>query len=243
MILEPIWGRPILSVEKTLVFADLHLGIEYELLNSGISVPSQTNNILREIISSIREFNPMDVVFLGDIKHNIPMMSAQERREIPKFFGELSDLVDIYVVKGNHDGNLIEILPRRENVFLYDGKGFSHRGVGFFHGHAHPSEEVISCKVGVMAHNHPVVKLTDGLRAVKTLRVWVRAPVIKERLLERYDRVSMGELLVMPAFNDLCGGMAVNVYKGKFLGPLKGKIRLKDARAYLLDGTDLGHIF
>jgi hypothetical protein len=73
------------------------------------------------------------------------------------------------------------------------------------------------------------------------LRVWVRAPVIKERLLERYDKVSMGELLVMPAFNDLCGGMAVNVYKGKSL--ISDFIRLKDARAYLLDGTDLGHIF
>jgi metallophosphoesterase superfamily enzyme len=51
-----------------------------------------------------------------------------------------------------------------------------------------------------------------------------------------------GEAIVVPAFNDLCGGTPVNDVRTKFLGPLLADevLRLDRARLHLLDGTDLG---
>ena len=40
----------------------------------------------------------------------------------------------------------------------------------------------------------------------------------------------------MPAFNELCGAILVN--KDSLLGPIAK--RVKSARIYLMDGTDLG---
>ncbi len=48
----PVFGEPLLLVEgkeRVLVAADLHLGLEYELWLGGISIPSQTEKILRRL--------------------------------------------------------------------------------------------------------------------------------------------------------------------------------------------------
>jgi metallophosphoesterase superfamily enzyme len=53
------------------------------------------------------------------------------------------------------------------------------------------------------------------------------------------------EVFIMPAFNELCGGVPFNEStKEDLLGPifLSGGIELENAEVYLLDGTRLGLI-
>jgi len=53
------------------------------------------------------------------------------------------------------------------------------------------------------------------------------------------------EVIIMPAFNELCGGIPFNEsIHEELLGPVFAKhaIELEKARAFLLDGTDLGTI-
>lgn len=254
-MLEPILNMPVLSISnrRTIVLADLHLGIEYEMMKNGINIPSQTDGLLNKIMVIIDEFDPKDIIFLGDIKHNIPFVSRQEKKEIPNFFSEISNYLDVYITKGNHDGNLEYLIPKKENIFLYDGEGFSYHGIGLFHGHAYPSDEVLNCKTGVMAHIHPVVRFTDSLGISNTLAIWLRVPINKNKLNVKASKkstkdiidirpIAMDELIVIPAFNDLCGGLAVNIMKGRSFGFLESILFGKKARAYLLDGTDLGRI-
>lgn len=252
-MLEPIINKPVLSIldRKAIVVADLHLGIEYEMMKNGIYIPSQTDVLLNKIMAIIDEFNPRDIIFLGDIKHNIPLLSRQERKEIPDFFLKISNYSDVYITKGNHDGNLEYLIPRRENIFLYNSGGFVYHGIGLFHGHAYPSDDVFECKTGVMAHIHPVVRFTDNLSVSNSLAVWLRVPINKNRfnatILKKNVKsirsvINMDELVVIPAFSDLCGGLAVNVMKGSSFGFLESMLSIKKTRAYLLDGTDLGYI-
>lgn len=236
-MLEPLPDIPILFLNrKTIVLADLHLGIEYELMKNGINISSQTERLLKKIITIIDDFAPKDVIFLGDIKHNVPYTSKQEKKEIPDFFLEISNYSDVYIVKGNHDGNLEDLIPNRENIFLYDGRGFSYHGFGLFHGHAYPFNDVLDCKTGIMAHIHPMIRLTDDLGISNILPIWLRVPINKK------DKFAMNELVVIPAFNDLCGGLAINIMKSRSFGFLESIFSIKKVRAYLLDGTDLGFI-
>jgi len=46
--------------------------------------------------------------------------------------------------------------------------------------------------------------------------------------------------LVMPAFNPLCGGIAVN--KEGIMGPIGKIMDIKNAQVYLLDGSSLGRV-
>jgi uncharacterized protein len=63
--LEPLVDEPGLVVENTirvLVVADIHLGIEWDLGNSGIVVPSQSNQGLAKIMEYIDAVAPERVV-------------------------------------------------------------------------------------------------------------------------------------------------------------------------------------
>jgi metallophosphoesterase superfamily enzyme len=48
------------------------------------------------------------------------------------------------------------------------------------------------------------------------------------------------QILVMPAFNPLCGGIAVN--RDPLLGPFRSLMDIDNAEIYLLDGSSLGKV-
>ncbi|WP_318531471.1 hypothetical protein [Methanohalophilus profundi] len=86
--IEPLLDEPALLVKgqsRTLVLSDLHIGIEWDLYNSGFLVPSGLERRLKKIEGYIEQTEPDRIVLLGDIKHNVPQISWQERDEIPMF--------------------------------------------------------------------------------------------------------------------------------------------------------------
>jgi len=240
----PILNEPLLLVEgrlRVLVAADLHIGIEHQLWLGGASVPSQTKKMLEALMAEVEEIRPDRLILLGDVKHNLPWTSFQEKSEVPSFLRSLSEIVEVEVVAGNHDIGLSDLAP--PDVAIHPATGLVLDGVGYFHGHTWPSPEIFEAEEVVASHLHPAVRLADRLGSAPPERAWVRTPLSKEGMREEYGRdLQSPEMTIVPAYNPLCGGYPLDSATREDRGPLPRMARLDRARIYLLDGTDLGRL-
>ncbi len=244
---SPCYGRRALHLPAidAAVVADLHIGIEYELSLTGANIPSQTASLAARCSELCKDLDAATLLIAGDLKHMITAEGdseehdramRQERWDLRSFLGSLSGC-SVELVKGNHDGGL-RSSPTLE---VHDGRGIRRGDLGIAHGHAWPADEVMQGRVLVMGHVHPVVRLRDDLGFSTSKPCWLRAPLLRDAARERYPSVNPDlEVVVMPAFNPLCGGMAVNT-EG-ILGPLHGVVDVDAAEVYLLDGTHLGSV-
>ena len=82
--IQPVYGSPALTVDSTLVIADLHIGVESHLRSKGFHLISRTDDMYDEILLSAGDCNKL--VVLGDVKNTVPGSSKQEYTEIPEFF-------------------------------------------------------------------------------------------------------------------------------------------------------------
>lgn len=254
---------------RTMVIADLHIGWEMSLSKKGIHVPTQTPKLLGKLASVISEYKPDELLILGDVKHTVATAVTGEWQDIPDFFNRIRTRVrEISVLRGNHDGNLEPMLP--ENVRLLPATGVTLGGVGLFHGHQWPSPHLLECRTLIMGHIHPVVAFRDPAGFRITRQVWVRVncdgkqltKVLlqkhklkiesnpEETLLKHFGiRPKVGELFIIPSFNDFLGGRPLNErrasQKVKYemtAGPVlrSEAVDMQKAETYLLDGTYLG---
>ena len=213
-------GKPALVIRGALIIADLHIGITRELYESGISMPSQVRGMVDRIHELKKTTKAKHLVILGDIKHKVPGTNWQELREVPELLYAVR-FKKITIIKGNHDGNIERMVGEGVKVkkFMVIGEYL------LTHGHRNAKTK----KNIIIGHNHPHIKFRDKLGAIYTEPVWVRGKI---------KNSESRELIIMPAFNELCGAVVVN--QDGFLGPIAKRIR--DAHAFLLDGTDLGLI-
>jgi putative SbcD/Mre11-related phosphoesterase len=254
--LKPLIDEPALVVEnehKALVIADLHLGIEAEFRERGINIGSQTEKLLDRAITCVKAAEPDVIILLGDVKHTVPQILFTDRREVPFFLAELAAYAPIYVVKGNHDGDINRLLPEapelKHEIYIQGTQGFLFDHVGYTHGHAWPSEELFSAPYIVIGHNHPRIRLVSSSSPYRSMKpVWIRAHCDYEALKERYPEITVSErdaprVIIMPAFNELCGGVAFNAAQKELLGPIASKLlHLESMEVYLLDGTYIGKV-
>ncbi|MEA2054169.1 MAG: metallophosphoesterase [Candidatus Thermoplasmatota archaeon] len=248
MLALPLYKKRALYVSsmKAIVIADLHIGIEYEFSIRGANIPSQTEVLLKRCEEICKEKSAEKLIILGDVKHMIVQVKntreyeiaiKKEKKEVKFFLDKLKEVIELLLIRGNHDGGL----NPHKNLKVYGSRGLLLDEIGFVHGHAWPSKEVMKGRLLVMGHVHPVVRLRDKLGYSISKSCWIRASLKKDVFLERYRDANAGmEVIIMPAFNPLCGGMAVNT-EG-IMGPMKKLIDLENANAYLLDGTNLGKI-
>ena len=238
---SPIPDRPVLQLvgeERVLCVGDLHIGIEADMRFRGVIVPSQTHRMEKELKDLAEGIDRL--VIIGDVKHQVPGSTRQEHIEVPRFFnGLLNHYPRIDLVKGNHDTDIERMLPSR--VVVHDQDGFVLDDVGFVHGHAWPSEEVMSSRLLVMGHNHPAVIFEDGLHHNQVERCWVRCRF--KTTGDRYSRVPE-EAIMIPAFNRSLGGGPVNLEGPRMLGPLLSNqlVDLENGQVYLMDGLLLGTV-
>ena len=224
--------------ERILVTADLHLGLEHELWLGGISIPSQTEKILDRLLGFLAKIKPDRLLLLGDIKHNVPKTSWQEKMEIPKFLNRLCAQVLVEIVPGNHDSNIADMAP--EGVRVRPSSGFVLDGVGYFHGHTWPDKKVMRAGSLVAGHLHPAIRLPDPLGHSSSRPVWARTRLMSATMQEHYGFTKDSDIIIVPAFNILCGGLPLNEPIEDLRGPLLVMADWEKARLYLLDGTDLG---
>jgi len=215
-------NEPAIILNKTLVIADLHIGITRELYESGISVPSQVKKMVNKIYKLKKETGAKELLILGDIKHKVPGISLQEQREIPEFLSLLK-FKRIIIIKGNHDGNIEKMIPNKDRIKIR--KSFSIGDYFLTHGHrkANTNKNII------IAHNHPHIRFRDKLGALYTEPCWLIGKVKTKQIVD---------IIIMPAFNELCGATIVN--RDALLGPIAKNII--NPKVHLLDGTDLGKL-
>ncbi len=240
MNLEPVPDEPALLADDILVIADLHIGLEQELAEKGVRMPSRAEVMAERIVRIADRRGADRLVILGDVKHLVPKMAARERRDVYVFFRDLAGrFPEMYIAQGNHDGMLKHVVPR--SVRFKSPHGFRIGEAGFCHGHAWPFKKVMEAPRLLMGHNHPAVALRDPLGHRHLLPCWMRTPF--RRGHPRYARLPK-EAVVVPAFNELCGGIPVNDIHARFIGPLfdEGLMRVDETRIHLLDGTFLGRL-
>ncbi|MDO5862184.1 MAG: metallophosphoesterase [Thermoplasmata archaeon] len=236
--IQPVYGIPALMVDYSLVIGDLHIGLESHLRKKGFHLVSHTRDMIGAVLEAAGD-EANRLIVIGDVKDSVPGSTKQEYAEIPDFFEELFDRFDmIDVVRGNHDTGIEEFLPGK--VKIRPATGLKVGDVGFAHGHTWPSEEVMSAKTLVMAHNHPAVMFRDGVGRQTTEPCWFRGR-FSESSSDRYPVLPEG-FVVVPAFNRMLGGSPVNTIGDELLGPVlnSGLLDLDNAHIYLLDGLDLG---
>lgn len=251
--LRPVPDAPALVIEptgpaelRTLVVADIHLGLGSSP-ERPLGPPEGAADLLAERLVELADTAQAHrVLVAGDAKHPIVGTPPALRPIVFDFFAELLRAgLAVELVLGNHDVGIVRHLPRE--VTVHPATGVVHGDVGIFHGHRWPSNRVLRAPRLVAGHLHPGFRLAptaddpEGKR-----RCWVRverapAPRKTARRRRHIDPLAR-EVVVLPAFNPLAGTEALNRER-----PARGRSFLYRrflttgvARAYLLDGTDLG---
>lgn len=229
--------------EKILVIAELHLGLEYEIFKTGVTIPPQREKFLETLGKLVEMTKAKKLVIVGDIKHKVPGSTLREDKEIPKFLEQINSKIKTILVKGNHDDRIEEILPK--GIKIYSSHGFRIKKYGFFHGHAWPSKSLMKCDYIFMGHIHPAIEFRDDLGYRSWEKVWIKGKLDVEKVKKRFDLQQTGKLnvIVIPTFNNILGGKAVNkVAKEEQISPLivNEFFDLNSAKIFLLDGTYLG---
>jgi hypothetical protein len=266
----PIVDEPALLVnfsdQKILCIADLHLGYEFLLAQRGVIIPSQAEEMKVRILDLIERTNADSLIIIGDVKHNIFRVSLSEWRGVTRLLEDISEKVDVQITLGNHDTNLDLLLPN--NIVVYSSKGFLIENdgikVGFVHGHAWPKPDLLQADYIIIGHNHPVIEMRDGMGGKWFEPAWIELRGDKEKIaaslanhfglretsnqIEDLKRASIQmedtKIIVIPAFNPLLGGVALNRPDIKFLGPIlsSNMVEKSTAKVKLLDGTYLGSL-
>jgi putative SbcD/Mre11-related phosphoesterase len=246
MDVEPVPDAPAATVslgtERALVVADYHAGIEHTLRRDGVELADGAERRRRRLLGLVAETDPDRLVVLGDLVSSIGEPGKAEREELSVLLDALS--VPTTLVKGNHDGDIEATLADigTDLVTVTPPSGVRLGPVGFAHGHTWPDADVLAGETVCIGHEHPLVRLTDGVGGSRLERTWVRGaldPAPFERRDGTPDGAVDATLVVFPAFNNRSGGTQVNVAPAEFLSPFLPSA-LAGGEAYLLDGTRLG---
>lgn len=236
-MLKFIYGKPALLLKRTLVVADLHIGIEHELAAKGIRLGSMREVLVRDISALIEETKAERLAILGDVKHTIPGVEFSERLELKAMLRELCGMAKVVIVPGNHDGEISEVAGDAE---VAPSSGIKIGKAALCHGHAWPDEKIMDADELVMGHTHPCIDLLDSLGGRVTERAWLIAKADGKKLRMRYPKAKLGmRLVLVPAFNPLVGGMPLNKTKeNPLLGPMLrgGMFKLGEGQIHLLNG-------
>jgi putative SbcD/Mre11-related phosphoesterase len=263
----PVVPNPSLLIEtkteRILVVGDFHIGWEISLMEKGIHIPSQAWRISNELLKILNKCDPNRIIFLGDVKHAISRISLEEWGAVSNFFENIQNMVkDLSVIAGNHDGGLESLIPSSvknlRSTGLVVGKK---RKIELFHGHAWSAPEVLTCELLVMGHVHPVIWFRDKLGTWLIKQVWIKGRCDSQKLAKaylKYLKVKIGEnpeetlkkrgiqlndphLIIMPTFNDLIGGISLNRFQKRLVGPFLGSknVNIDVCEIYLLDETYL----
>jgi len=179
---------------KYVAVTDLHIGLEAELLEKGVSMPSIVPGMANELLGLVEREHADGVVLLGDIKHTVGAISKQEWNDIPTFLKQLAAKADVYLVPGNHDSNIRHLVPASVNVI--SAKGMTIGDTLLVHGHSMPSDVRSHVRQIVMGHVHPVF-LKKG-SVINGERVWIYMQARKEALFSEQGVI---DIVVVPSFN------------------------------------------
>lgn len=223
---------------RLLVVADLHFGIESDMARHGIHIQSNTKRRLQRLHACISRTTPDIMVILGDLKHRVPATSRQEYREIPRVLEALREQVTLRICPGNHDVGLARHLRDDE---LLPVRGAVIDDCGFYHGHTFP-DPALQGRLVFQGHCHPAVSIHDEVGYAIRAAPGFLYSRIEEGCLFPGSTVEPGStrLMIVPAFNELSGGVDVAGIPASGLGPATRCLETETAEVILNDGSYLG---
>jgi len=239
---RPLHPRAALLLEdddrKYVAVSDLHIGLEAELSSKGVTVKSGfVPDMAGEITCLVESQHADCIVLLGDIKHTVGAISKQEWDDIPAFLKQLSAKAEVYLVPGNHDGNIRHLVPTSVNVI--SAKGMVLGDTLLVHGHSMPSDVRSHVNRIVMGHVHPVF-LKQG-SVINGERVWIYLQARKEAVFPEYG---MLEVVIVPSFNPYLYATGERKYYHRSISPIITRIMQHDAVekciVATLDGSIVG---
>lgn len=181
--------------QRYIVVTDLHIGLESELLDKGVSMPSIVSGMADELLQLVEQEQANGIILLGDIKHTVGSINKQEWDEIPAFLKRLATRADVYLVPGNHDSNIMHLLPASVNSVSV--KGMTIGDTLLVHGHSMPSDVRANVARIVMGHIHPV--FVKKRSVVHGQRVWLYMQARRGALFPSAEGTV--EIVVVPSFN------------------------------------------
>jgi putative SbcD/Mre11-related phosphoesterase len=221
---------------KYITVSDLHIGLEADLLTKGITVgPSLVSDMVAELLGLVESEHADGIILLGDIKHTVGAISRQEWDHVPAFLKQLSAKTEVYLVPGNHDGNIGHLVP--VNVNITTSKGMTLDDTLLVHGHTLPSDVRARINRIVMGHIHPVF-LKKG-SVINGERVWLYIQTRKEAI---FAEKGMLDIVVVPTFNPYLYATGEKTYH-KSLSPIIKRVMqhgVKKCIVATLDGSIVG---
>ena len=196
-------GIPAVRIQRTIIIADLHIGYSSNSYRFSIRarekyVVHQAEAICSMISATTNISGAQQLIILGDLKESIGFPRKYLLRALKKLLLCFLNLFEkIYIVRGNHDGKLAEILDEldfdikiADHILLRTQLG----KVLLTHGHMKaPLSEFISSQIIIMGHIHPVYE---------THKIFVFAEFLAKN--------SKKLLIIIPAMNPILHGKTIN---------------------------------
>ncbi len=203
----PLYPHPILLIEtsgfqKFLVISDVHIGLEDRIKRNGILIDSRknTDELIKLLTNVHLETGVKELIILGDLKASIRIITNTEWDNVPYFLESLVKLYNIYLITGNHDGNINQLLP--ENINIMRSHGMEINNILFTHGHTLPRIGMNVEKI-IVGHLHPIIQKEESI--LHGNRIWVKIRLTKKTLEVRNHNINARniEMIIMPHFNNL----------------------------------------
>jgi hypothetical protein len=225
------------SDKKNLVISDLHIGFEERFSSNKNTVRKNTsiNEIISNVTKIIKNENPDTLILLGDIKSSIQTITKSEWNDVPYFFEEMNELLEVILIPGNHDSNIERLIPN--DVTLISSKGMIIDDVLLTHGHTMPSENYSNVNNIIMGHIHPVYFNKNSL--LNGERIWISIKTNKSEIFS--STKGKINITIVPSFNPYFYATEKRYYK-KSISPIIEKIKETSvAKIVTLDGTIIGN--
>jgi putative SbcD/Mre11-related phosphoesterase len=203
----PLYPYPILLIETTgskkfLVISDVHIGLEDRIKRNGILIDSRknTDELIKLLTNMYVETGVKELIILGDLKASIRIITRTEWDNVPYFLESLGKLFKIYLIPGNHDGNINQLLP--ESINIMRSHGMEIDNILFTHGHTIPRIGMNVEKI-IVGHLHPIIHKEGSI--LHGNRIWVKIRLTKKNLSGRDHNINARniELIIMPHFNSI----------------------------------------
>ena len=212
---------------RSLVIADLHIGLELALMDEGTFLPiDQYSDIKRKILDWVDLYTPEQIIINGDFKHEFGRASKQEWTEILDLWDTLAKKnVRLEVVRGNHDNYLITVLKKRDKEI----KDPSYSIDRYFFSHGHKEVDIpLDSEVVILAHEHPAIVLRDEIGGRHKFKCLL------------YGTWQDKTVIVLPALSPLSGGSVINGRtQDKLFSPFLRKIELDTFKPIVMDKSKL----
>ena len=196
----PLYPYPILIMEvsdsdKYLVITDIHIGFEDKINKKGVYIdPKKSVDEQLDVLSqTICKTRIKNLIILGDLKSSINVITRSEWNNVPYFLESLSKICNIYLVPGNHDGNIVHLISN--DVNLMSMRGMEVDNTLLTHGHTTPTIGNNINKI-VAGHLHPILVKEGNI--LNGQKVWVRI-ILKKNESKNKERKM--EFIVIPHFN------------------------------------------